>query len=182
MSFVVFRGAIPLFQVEPEGVEPSSKQAAEMLSTSLVLVCLSAAVWHGTSLAAAYLLKFRLRIEACARYLSFYDASDRTLDGRTSGETPAAADLVRAAGFAAVTLRMHKKFRRLLAWELTVDGIGSQVPTCLHSPVLAVKTKRPRGKERGYKTSPLSCNMTLSVLAFDRTVILLLMSPLFLAV
>ena len=141
--------------MEPEGVEPSSKQAAEMLSTSLVFVWLSAAVWYETDLAAAYLLKFRSRIEACARYLSFYDASFRTLDGRTSGETPAAADLVRAAGSAAVTLRMHKKFRRLLAGELTVNGIGSQVPTCLHPPVLAVKTKRPQEEKERLLHLPL---------------------------
>ena len=38
VSFVVFGEQCPLFQVEPEGVEPSSKQAAEMLSTSLVFV------------------------------------------------------------------------------------------------------------------------------------------------
>ncbi len=101
--------------MEPEGVEPSSKQAAEMLSTSLVFVYLSAAAWYETNLAAAYLLKFRARIEAYACYLSFSDTSDRTLDRETFGEAPAATDLVCAAGYATTTLRMHKKFRRLLA-------------------------------------------------------------------
>lgn len=103
------------FSVEPEGVEPSSKQAARMLSTSLVFVSFSSAVWYETDLTAAYLLKFRSRIEAYACYLSFYDTSYRTLDGITSGEAPAATDLVCAAGSATITLRMHKKFRRLLA-------------------------------------------------------------------
>lgn len=51
--------------------------------------------------------KIRLYIEACTRYLSFYDTSDRTLDRITSGEAPAATDLVRAAGFAVITLQMH---------------------------------------------------------------------------
>ena len=106
---------IGVSQVEPEGVEPSSKLAARLLSTSLVFVWLSAVAWYETNLATAYLLKFHSRIEACARYLSFYDTSDRTLDRITSGEAPAAADLVCAAGSATVTLRMHKKFRRLLA-------------------------------------------------------------------
>lgn len=86
--------------VEPEGVEPSSKLAARVLSTSLVCVCLSAAVWYTTNLTAAYLLKFRACIEACICYLSLYDTSDRTSDGLTSGEAPAAKDLVCAAGSA----------------------------------------------------------------------------------
>ena len=73
--------------------------------------------WYGTDLATAYLLKFRACCGASIGYLSFYDTSDRTVDGRTSGETPAAADLVRAAGSAAVTLRMHKKFRHLFGIE-----------------------------------------------------------------
>lgn len=68
------------FQVEPEGVEPSSKQAASMLSTSLVFVYLSAIVWYETNLTTAYLLKFRSCIEACICYLSFFDTSDQTLD------------------------------------------------------------------------------------------------------
>jgi len=55
------------FQVEPEGVEPSSKHAENMLSTSLVTVWLSAMAWYGTHLATAYLLKFRLSLEARPR-------------------------------------------------------------------------------------------------------------------
>ena len=115
MSFVCFREAVSLSKVELAGVEPASKHAARLLSTSLVFVCLSATAWYETDLAAAYLLKFRSCVEAHTRYLSFYDTSDRTLDRITSGEAPAAADLVCAAGSATVTLRMHKKFRRLLA-------------------------------------------------------------------
>ena len=106
---------IGVSQVEPAGVEPASKHAARLLSTSLVFVWLSATAWYETDLAAAYLLKFRACCGASICYLSFYDTSDRTLDGRTSGEAPAATDLVWAAGSAAVRLRMHKKFRRLLA-------------------------------------------------------------------
>jgi len=101
--------------VEPEGVEPSSKPVADTLSTSLVLVCLSAAGWNGTYLTAAYLLKIRVCIEACTCYLSLYDTSGRASDGGTSGEAPAAAGLASAAGFATITLRMRKKFRHLLA-------------------------------------------------------------------
>ena len=93
--------------MESEGVEPSSKHAAELLSTSLVIVWLSAAAWYETNLTVAYLLKFRSRVEARACYLSFYDTSDRTLDRLTSGEAPAASDLVCAAGFAVITLQMH---------------------------------------------------------------------------
>lgn len=101
--------------VEPEGVEPSSKHAARLLSTSLVFVYFSSAVWYETNLTAAYLLKLRSRIEAYVCYQSFSDTSDQTLDRKTSGEAPAAADLVCAAEFATVTLQMHKNFRRLLA-------------------------------------------------------------------
>ena len=105
---------LPFF-VEPEGVEPSSKHAKRMLSTSLVSVWLSAPEWYGTNLSGTYPQDFRLCIEACTRYLSLYDTSGRTSDRLTSGEAPAATDLVCAAGSATVTLRMHKKFRRLLA-------------------------------------------------------------------
>ena len=62
--FVGLRELCPLFKVEPEGVEPSSKHAARMLSTSLVSVWLSALAWYGTHLAGAYLLKLRLSLEA----------------------------------------------------------------------------------------------------------------------
>lgn len=45
----------------------------------------------------------------------FMTLLDRTLDRETSGEAPAAADLVCAAESATLTLRMHKNFRHLLA-------------------------------------------------------------------
>lgn len=94
--------------MEPAGVEPASKLAAEVLSTRLVTVWLSALGRYGTNQDKAYLLRFRSRIEACARYPSLYDTSCRTPDGVASGEAPGAIDLVYAPRFATVRQRKHK--------------------------------------------------------------------------
>ena len=104
--------------MEPGGVEPPSKRVAKVLSTCLVTVWLSAAGRYRTDRPAAYLLRFRFRIEAYGCYPAISDTSVRTPAGVASGEAPATTDLVCVARFAAIKLRMHK-IRHLLAWRVS---------------------------------------------------------------
>jgi len=80
--------------VEPAGVEPASKRVAKVLSTCLAEVWLSAKEKYSADHAFAYLLKFRLCIEAYIGYLFVYDASYRTQKSKASGETPETLNLV----------------------------------------------------------------------------------------
>ena len=103
----VFRELCPPLEVEPGGVEPPSKLAAEMLSTRLVSVCLSARGRYGTNQPRAYLLNFAHAAEpALAIHPFMILRSGRRMAG-ASGEASSASDLVRAPEFAAIRQRKH---------------------------------------------------------------------------
>ena len=65
MSFLLFRGEITPLKVELEGVEPSSKQGNNMLSTRLVIGRVFERRQDRDRQPAPYPLKCRHCIEAC---------------------------------------------------------------------------------------------------------------------
>ena len=65
MSFLLFRGEITPLKVELEGVEPSSKQGNNMLSTRLVIGKVFERRQDRDRQPASYPLKCRHCIEAC---------------------------------------------------------------------------------------------------------------------
>ena len=125
--------------------------------------------------------EFRSRIEACARYPSFYDTSDRTPGG---GGLPGKHPVPRTLSGLRNSPRLgSESIGVAIYWlrELVFNGTVSQPPTCLQIHIHAVKTKRPQWIYFS-STLPDVFKMTRSVSAFDITVTHLLMRPGFLAV
>ena len=74
----MYRETTTSYIVELEGVEPSSKHVAKILSTRLSFVCLSVFVWYKAKpLTKTYPLKFRFYTEEPKNYLHLSDASCR---------------------------------------------------------------------------------------------------------
>ena len=97
--------------------------------------------------------ELRSRIEACARYPSLYDTSDRTPDG---GGLPGKHPVPRTLSGLRNSPRLgSESIVVAIYWlrELVFNGTVSQPPTCLQIHTHAVKTKRPHCAVR----LPLAC-------------------------
>ena len=138
--------------VEPAGVEPASKLAAEMLSTRLVSVCLSARGRYGTNQPRAYLLIFAHASKPALAIHSFMIL----LAGRRTAGLPGKHPVPRTlSGFRDSPRLGSESIVVAIYWlrELVFNGTVSQPPTCLQIHTHAVKTKRPHCAVR----LPLAC-------------------------
>ena len=178
-------------EVEPGGVEPPSKLAAEVLSTRLVAVWLSARGRYGTNQPRAYLLNFAHASKPALAIHPFVIL----LTGRRTAGLPGKHPVPQTLSGLRDSLQLSSESIVVaIYWlrELVFNGTVSQPPTCLQIHIHAVKTKRPHvvpavdfirhGESVFYFTSPVVFNTTRSVSAFDITVTHLLINPECLAV